>query len=78
MTGKIVREISQAELGPMHIGNNITDFAWDGMDEFGDKLANGTYLYRVQATINGKSFSHLENGGDKGFKKGWGKLVILR
>ncbi len=35
------------ELGPLHIGSNITDYAWDGTDEFGDQLANGTYLYRV-------------------------------
>ncbi len=76
MSGKLVREITQAELGPIRIGNNITDYRWDGTDEFGDQLANGTYLYRVQVT--GNSFEHFANRGDRGFRKGWGKLVILR
>jgi Peptidase family C25 len=78
MTGKVVREITQSELGPIHVGNNISDFAWDGYDEFGDQLANGTYLYRVIAKINGQDIGHRGTGGDKGFRKGWGKLVILR
>jgi len=78
MTGKVVREITQAELGPIQIGNNISDFAWDGFDEFGDQLANGNYLYRVIAKINGQDIGHRGTGGDKGFRKGWGKLVILR
>ena len=78
MTGKVVREITQAELGPVHIGNNISEFAWDGKDEFGDQLANGTYLYRVLAKVNGQDFDHRGTGGDRGFRKGWGKLVILR
>ncbi len=47
VTGKVVREILQNELGPIRIGNNITEYAWDGRDEFGDQLANGVYIYRV-------------------------------
>lgn len=34
ISGKIVREITQDELGPIRIGNNISDYAWDGRDEF--------------------------------------------
>jgi len=78
MTGKVIREITQAELGPIQIGNNISDYAWDGKDEFGDQLANGTYLYRVIAKVNGQDFEKRATGGDRGFRKGWGKLVILR
>ena len=78
LTGKVVREITQAELGPLRIGNNISDFVWDGKDEYGDQLANGTYLYRVQSEINGKKVGHRGTSGDRGFRKGWGKLTIIR
>ncbi|QIX60329.1 hypothetical protein HER32_03660 [Hymenobacter sp. BT18] len=77
LTGKVVREISMAELGPLHIGNNVTEYAWDGTDEFGDKLANGTYLYRVLMDKT-TQFDHRRTDGDKAFKKDWGKLVLLR
>ena len=46
VTGKVVREIDMSELGPIRIGRNITTFAWDGTDRYGDRLANGVYLYR--------------------------------
>jgi hypothetical protein len=54
ITGKIVREVTKEELGPLHIGRNITDFKWDGKDQFGQKLANGVYLYRFVTTLNGQ------------------------
>lgn len=77
VTGKVVREITKAELGPIRIGNNKTEYAWDGTDEFGDKLANGVYLYRV-VIKGGEDFKHRETGGDKAFHKSFGKLYILR
>ncbi|MCB0514911.1 MAG: C25 family cysteine peptidase [Chitinophagales bacterium] len=49
VSGRVVREISSAELGNLHIGRNITDYAWDGKDAFGNELANGVYFYRVIA-----------------------------
>ncbi|MDF9800014.1 hypothetical protein OKW21_005277 [Catalinimonas alkaloidigena] len=78
VSGKVVREITQDELGIIRIGNNITDYAWDGRDEFGDELANGVYLYRVIVRSNGKSIDLRETAGDKGFKNGFGKMYILR
>jgi hypothetical protein len=79
VSGKLVREITQDEIGPIKIGNNITDYAWDGRDEFGDQLANGTYLYRVQlGSSTGTAYKSRATKGDKGFNKGFGKLVILR
>jgi hypothetical protein len=78
LTGKVVREIFMNELGPLHIGNNITDFAWDGTDSYGDRLANGTYLYRVALDDPGAQFGHRTTGGDKAFKNDWGKLVLMR
>jgi hypothetical protein len=78
LTGRVVREIMMAELGPLRIGNNISQYAWDGTDEYGDKLANGTYLYRVILDEPQDKFSRRPTAGDKAFKKDWGKLVILR
>ena len=78
VTGKIVREITQDELGPIRIGNNITDYAWDGRDEYGDQLANGVYIYRVVLDRDLDSFKHRETSADKAFKKGYGKLYLLR
>ncbi len=78
LTGRVVREIFMAELGPLHIGNNLTDFAWDGTDQYGDRLANGTYLYRVSLDDAAGTFSRRETSGDKAFKNDWGKLVLLR
>ncbi|WP_375437829.1 C25 family cysteine peptidase [uncultured Hymenobacter sp.] len=78
LTGRVVREIMMAELGPLRIGNNISEYAWDGTDEYGDKLANGTYLYRVILDDPESAFSRRPTAGDKAFKKDWGKLVLLR
>lgn len=78
VTGKVVREITQDELGPIHIGNNITEFAWDGTDEYGDRLANGVYLYRVLMNNKGEAVKRRSTSADKSFKKEFGKVVILR
>lgn len=82
ITGKVVREITTDELGPLHVGRNITEFKWDGTDTYGNKLANGVYLYRVLTNLNGKSLEKFSGNGadktDKFFTKGYGKMVILR
>jgi flagellar hook assembly protein FlgD len=78
ISGRVVREITADELGQLRIGRNITDFAWDGKDNYGDLLANGVYLYRVVARSGGQEIKHLESGADPYFHKGLGKLYILR
>ena len=108
ISGKIVREISQFELGPLKIGKHLTDFVWDGTDEFGSKLANGVYLYRVIADVKNENgdyeniksrnagslyeYNSIRDGEgkevdkeyygesktDELFKKGWGKIYIMR
>ncbi|MBL7924115.1 MAG: hypothetical protein JNL88_07950 [Bacteroidia bacterium] len=78
VTGKIVREIMRDELGPIRIGRNITDYAWDGKDEFGDQLANGVYVYRVITGINGSDIEKRSTAADAYFKKGWGKMYLMR
>ncbi|OON68628.1 C25 family cysteine peptidase [Hymenobacter sp. CRA2] len=78
LSGKVVKEIMQAELGNVRVGNNITDYAWDGTDQYGDQLANGTYLYRVVLDDPESEYKHRRTAADQAFKKGWGKLVLLR
>ena len=78
VTGKVVQEIDEMELGPLRIGNNMTEFAWDGKDEFGDQLANGVYLYRVKMKLNGTNIDRRESSVDKSFVRNFGKMYLLR
>jgi hypothetical protein len=79
VTGKIVREIKRNELGNLHIGRNMTDYRWDGKDEYGQMLGNGVYLYRVITSIRGENVEQRKNATvDKYFKNGYGKLYIMR
>lgn len=78
VSGRVVREITQDEIGTVRVGNNITDYAWDGRDEFGDQLSNGVYFYRVFVNANGQSLNQRATSADGAFKNGFGKLYILR
>ena len=79
VTGKIVREITKDELGPLHIGRNITEYKWDGRDQYGQLLGNGVYLYRLVTSIDGKEIEHRANQTvDKYFKHNFGKMYIMR
>jgi hypothetical protein len=81
VTGKIVREVTKDELGPLRIGRNITEFKWNGTDQFGQKLGNGIYLYRVVTNLNGKSldkYKSEKDDTDKYFNKGYGKMYLMR
>lgn len=79
ISGRIVRTLTQDNLGPLRVGTHRTDFAWDGTDDYGDKLANGVYLYRIIAKDTlGKNFEQYDTGTDAFFKNKLGKLVILR
>jgi hypothetical protein len=81
VTGKVVREITKQELGSLHIGRNITDYKWDGTDQFGQKLGNGVYLYRVVSSMNGKTLDKYKSESDesdKYFNKGYGKMYLMR
>ncbi len=79
VSGRIVREITEQELGPLKVGTHRTDYTWDGTDEYGQRLANGVYLYRVVAkNINGEDFEKYETNTNQFFQNNFGKMVILR
>lgn len=78
ISGKVVREITKHELGPIKIGRNITEFAWNGTDEYGDALANGIYLYRVIVKLDNEDVELRESGADQYFVKDFGKMYLMR
>jgi len=78
VSGKVVREITKDEIGPIHIGRNVSEYAWNGTDEFGDPLANGVYLYRVITKIRGQDIEHRSTEADDYFHKGFGKMYLFR
>jgi Peptidase family C25 len=79
ISGKVVRELTQTELGTLRTGTHLTDYAWDGTDQFGDRLANGVYLYKMIAKkANGEDYENYQSGADEFLKNGIGKMVILR
>ncbi|MDX1908385.1 MAG: C25 family cysteine peptidase [Bacteroidia bacterium] len=79
ISGKQVKVIDLKALGDVHVGRNITTYAWDGTDEYGDKLANGVYLYRVVIKTGEAPAPELrDNGTSQYFNNGWGKMYILR
>ena len=45
ISGKLVKTIYDTQFMD---GNRCRAISWDGLDDFGDKLAKGTYLYRVR------------------------------
>jgi hypothetical protein len=80
VSGKIVREVTEQEFGPLQAGTHQSQFCWNGKDEFGDQLANGVYLYKISARkADGTPFEFFETTAVDGFfKNGIGKMVLMR
>ncbi len=80
VSGRVVREITEQEFGPLKPGSHRSEFCWNGHDEYGDQLANGVYLYRIVAKkSDGTNFDLFENDAADGFfKHGFGKMVLMR
>ncbi len=76
--GRTVKEVSKSDLGDIHVGNNITDWSWDGTDQFGDKLGNGTYFYSVVVRENGEDVKLRATKGDRSFKEQTGVIYLMR
>jgi flagellar hook assembly protein FlgD len=64
ITGKLIKTISERS---SQNGYRVTGINWDGRDEYGDRLAIGTYIYKLSI--------HNEKG-EKVEK--YEKLVILK
>ena len=64
VSGKLVKSIQQTVLTP---GFHANQLHWDGLDDFGDRIGRGVYIYRLRLrSPEGESVQETE------------KLVILR
>jgi flagellar hook assembly protein FlgD len=45
ISGKLVRTINTSQYME---GNRCTGIPWDGLDDYGDKIGKGVYMYRVR------------------------------
>ncbi len=64
VSGKLVKSIVQPVRS---VGYRVDDIAWDGLDDFGDPIGKGVYVYKVSVRdANGNSAHKFE------------KLVVLR
>lgn len=67
VSGNLVKTIRETV---MTEGYRVSDIAWDGLDEFGDRLARGVYIYKVMV----ENKTETEEQSTSEFQK----LVILR
>lgn len=79
VSGRVVYDVDLAQEEALKIGTHRTQFSWRGTDQYGDKLANGVYLYRViTRDSDGQALEKYDNGTDRFFRNEMGKMVILR
>lgn len=58
ISGKLVKTVIKEN---MQFNSNVEQlFEWDGLDQFGDQLAKGVYLYRITLSDEGSSTSKME------------------
>lgn len=69
VSGKLIKTIHHTATAD---GFRVADIPWDGRDEFGDTLARGVYLYRLQ--VRGTDPSARQVTAESNIEK----LVILR
>jgi hypothetical protein len=69
VSGKLVKTILHSAPAD---GYRVTDIAWDGRDEYGDRLARGVYVYRVKVRGTDASGTQVTTESD------YEKLVILK
>ncbi|WP_162944446.1 type IX secretion system sortase PorU [Flavisolibacter nicotianae] len=64
LSGKLLKTITQTINTP---GNRSNELAWDGRDEWGDKVGRGIYVYHLTVkAANGKTAGQ------------WGKMAVLQ
>jgi len=56
----------------------MSEYSWDGTDNFGDRLANGVYLYQVLTRINGSSIEKRQTAADNFFIENVGKIYLMK
>ncbi len=57
IAGRMIKEI---KLNNSELHYDLNKIYWDGRDNDGDEIANGTYLYKVIMSINGRKYSQTK------------------
>ncbi len=65
VSGRLVKTINE-EI--QSVGNRVTGIAWDGLDDYGDRIGKGVYVYRIK----------VKSLADNSSADVYEKLVILR
>ncbi len=80
LQGKVIKTISQEELGPVVVGTNRTAYRWDGTDQYGSRVANGIYFYKIELydALGNLIPVKTDTENDKYFQQGYGKIILLR
>jgi len=78
ISGRKVKSIDLHLEEDLAIGTHLSNYSWDGTDQYGDRLANGVYLYKTKVRQDGKELDLHEQSNDQLFNQGFGKLYILR
>ncbi len=79
VSGRVVKEINKDEFGPIKIGQNLSEYSWDGTDNYGDRLANGVYLYQVLTKLNNTTIERRKvDKADAFFVQDVGKIYLMK
>ncbi len=78
VTGQVVREITQDDLGPLLPGSENIEYFWDGRDAHGGLLTSGMYLYRIILQSPGGAIEQRTPSEERVLRQGFGKLYITR
>jgi hypothetical protein len=77
VSGKLVKTISKDISSTENNGFRVSGIEWDGLDDFGDKLAKGVYIYKLTLRSEGLN-SSLSDQSTIQKNSEFQKLVILR
>lgn len=71
VSGKLVKTINHDIYAEGNTGYRVTDIPWDGLDDYGDQLGKGVYIYKV--------FVQAAGTGEKSKQSSeFQKLVLLK
>lgn len=77
VSGKLVKSISQDLTAAENDGYRVRGIEWDGLDEYGDRLGRGVYVYKVTLRATGPAASGTEEPTVQKNSE-YQKLVILK
>jgi len=80
LQGKVIKTVTQEELGPVVVGTNKTSYRWDGTEQNGGRVANGMYFYKIELYDQNDNLIPVKTDNDNAiyFNNGYGKVILLR